>query len=593
MRTLQKGLTLILALVLLLGLMTVPAHAEGGLTGNGNVATTYDSTLYMDLYSMVSYNGEPVTKGNVTFTDASVPDIGSSFVFAGYDKSELKDGILALSFKPDLAKATTNVRVTLTYTMGGASATETVLLPVELKDDGLESYTGKVEEKIDPSTLQSAYDITLCPTPIAQDDKDHAIDIQMHLAYQGDKNFQNAPLSFFRIEPVVSGVTAEFPFKLEYSSYGKTMKDIKVVKDKDGKIIDTYFDFPFKVKSDAVNGYYPVTFKLHHLFSNVHLDDAAPVETTITTYVEIRNGKKASESTTPGTPTIDPSTAILLLEGYELSTDEIRAGDTFDITLKIRNTSKKKVTDVKSTLTEGKGTVLPVSGAPSFYVEEIGAGEVYEKTLTLKAQMDAGVVPVDMTLSNSFVHEDTAKTSSDSFILPVTQIINLSLDAPSYPTEIYMGDSMNLMMSLYNKGKSMIYNVSVYLESEGLKADENYYAGNMDSGSSKTYDVMVSPVEGFEGQIDGDIVVTFEDALGNVSERRTPISVNVAAMDWGGDVWEDIPMEPMEEPKAKMPWWGWGLIGVGGAGAGVGVPVACVKHHRKKKQQLEDEDEME
>ncbi len=597
MRTDQKILTFILALTLLLGVMTVPVFAEGGLTGNGTVSSTYNSSFDMDLYSLVSYNGNAVTKADLTFTKAEIAEIrdGSSVFFSTCNTADIAQGIIGLTFKQGISKAYTNVKVALTYTKGGTSYTDTVLLPVELKNDGGEEWTGeKTDEKVDLTTLQSIYDITLRPTAIAQDDKEHNIDIQLHLAYKGDRNFQDAPLSYFRIEPVVSGKTTDFPFKLEYSAYGKTMADIKVVKDKDGKVTDTYFDFPFAVKSDAVNGYYPVTFKLYHLYKNVDFDEATPVETTITTYVEIRNGKKASDSTTPGTVTSDPSTAILLLEGYELSADEIKAGDTFDITLKIRNTSGKKVTDVKSTLTEAKGTVLPVSGASSFYVEEIGAGETIEKTLTLKAQADAGVLPVEMTLSNAFVHEDSAKTSTDSFILPVTQVVNLSLDAPTYATEIYTGDSTNLTMKLYNKGKSMLYNVSVYLESEGLKADETYYAGNMDSGTTKTYDVMISAADGYEGQLEGEIVVSFEDALGNVSERRSPISVNVATMDWGEDTWyDDGMMEPVEEPKKGLPWWGWAAIGLAVVTTGIGIAVSSVKKHKKKQQEKEDEDEME
>ena len=74
-----------------------------------------------------------------------------------------------------------------------------------------EYFSGEVTNGTDPSKLQSVYDITLRPTAIAKDGSDHKVDLQLHLAYQGDKNFQNAPLSYFRIEPVVSGKTEEFP----------------------------------------------------------------------------------------------------------------------------------------------------------------------------------------------------------------------------------------------------------------------------------------------------------------------------------------------------------------------------------------------
>ena len=37
------------------------------------------------------------------------------------------------------------------------------------------------------------------------------------------------------------------------------------------------------------------------------------------------------------------------------------------------------------------------------------------------------------------------------------------------------------------------------------------------------------------GQVDGEIVVTYEDEDGNQTEKRTPVTVNVAAMDYGYD----------------------------------------------------------
>ena len=447
----------------------------------------------------------------------------------------------------------------------------------------------------DKKNLQSIYDITLRATPIAKDDKDHKVDLQLHLAYKGDKNFGNAPLSYFRIEPVVSGKTEEFPFELEYAAYGKTMADIQVETNADGEVTDTWFDFPFKVKSDAVNGYYPVSFKLYHLYQNTNLQETDPVETTITTYVEIRNGKKPSSGDGSLAPT-DPSTAILLLDGYTVEPQEIKAGDEFDLTLRIRNTSDKTVTDVKSTLSELNKTVLPVSGASSFFIEKVAPGEVVEQTVRLKATASAGVDPVELTLSNAFVQDNTAKTSSDTFVLPVTQVSNLSLDPPSYPIETYAGESFNLMMNLYNKGKSRLYNVSVYLDSDSMAADENYYAGNMESGSSKSYDVMVTPNADASGQISGDIVVTYEDAEGNVTEKRTPINLNVAFYEdmYGNyeepDMMEDGTMVDAEPVSQGIPFWVWILVAVGVAGAAAVVIVVIV---RKRKKAQVDDDEMD
>ncbi|MDY4517046.1 MAG: hypothetical protein SPE01_00225 [Candidatus Spyradocola sp.] len=503
------------------------------------------------------------------------------FTFQCKDEGELYNGYPQISFVASTGSAT--------------SAPYTSYISIGFGEEW-PTWDGKVDQgEQDKSKLQSIYDITLRATPIARDDKDHKVDLQLHLAYKGDKNFGNAPLSYFRIEPVVSGKTEEFPFELEYAAYGKTMADIQVETNADGEVTDTWFDFPFKVKSDAVNGYYPISFKLYHLYQNTNLQETTPVETTITTYVEIRNGKKPSSGDGSLAPT-DPSTAILLLDGYTVEPQEIKAGDEFDLTLRIRNTSDKTVTDVKSTLSEANKTVLPVSGASSFFIEKVAPGEVVEQTVRLKATASAGVDPVELTLANAFVQENMAKTSSDTFVLPVVQVANLSLDPPSYPIETYAGESFNLMMNLYNKGKSRLYNVSVYLESDSMAADENYYAGNMESGTSKSYDVMVTPNADASGQITGDIVVTYEDAEGNVTEKRTPINLNVASYeDMYGyyeepDMMEGGMMVDAEPVSQGIPFWVWILVAVGVAGAAAVVVVVIV---RKRKKAQVDDDEMD
>ena len=170
------------------------------------------------------------------------------------------------------------------------------------------------------------------------------------------------------------------------------------------------------------------------------------------------------------------------------------------------------------------------------------------------------------------------------------QVANLSLDTPNYPIDCYQGESFNLMMNLYNKGRTTLYNVSVTFESDAMSADENYYAGNMESGSTREYDVMITPNADASGQVDGEIVVTYEDEDGNQTEKRTPVTVNVVAMDYGNDDMM-IPDEPVtaEPVPAGFPVWGYIVIGVVVAGA---IAAVIVIVRRRKKAKVDD-DEME
>lgn len=604
MNRLLKPLAVALALVMVMVILPVSVKADTNslsfIYSPYSVGeTTMGGSQYIELNleGKLLYNDQPLSSAGVTIKDVTVTGMNANDEHFGTQQKSGKT-IVYLPVKPNCHNTTRSLTAVVTYSVnGGADLTASLPFSATITSGISEDYSnGNVPSgtDTDKSKLQSVYDITLRPTAIAKDGSDHKVDLQLHLAYQGDKNFQNAPLSYFRIEPVVSGKTEEFPFELEYSSYGKTMADIIVKRNSDGDVTDTYFDFPFKVKSDAVNGYYPISFKLYHLYQNTNLQETTPVETTITTYVEISHGKKASSSNGSTDPSIDPSTAILLLDGYELNPQDVTAGQEFDLTLKIRNTSDKAVTDVKSTLTEANSTITPVNSTSSFFIDKIAAGETVNYTMHLKAESTAGILPVSLTLANAFVQEKTAKTSSDTFTIPVKQVANLSLDAPNYSVDTMAGDSFNLTMNLYNKGKSILYNVSVRLESDSLKADENYYAGNMDSGSNKSYDVMVTPVDGFSGMAEGDIVVSYEDADGNVTEKRTPISVNVVSYDYGTDdmdgmTEDDMPTDAMPE-STGFPSWAWFVIGGVVIAAGAIVAVVVV---RKRKKAKVDDDEMD
>ena len=608
MNRLLKPLSFALALLLVLALFPTPARAATGFAvdSNGYItpSDTADHSLTMSFY--LKYGDERVNSSTPGLSNVtvSVQDPNQSVISGGTGLSQSlsSDGLFTFTFntRPDAPNGSYRMKFQVSYNNGQTatvSARYTIVNGVDTGSSGGGGDSGEIydpfqpQEEIDKSKLQTKYDITLVSKPAAQDQMDGTVDLRLYLAYQGNQDLNDAPISYIRVEPVIPEDTKNFPFELDSSSYVKDFADLIDVRDEDGEIVETYFDFPFRVKKDAVNGTYAIQFKVYHLFANTNLQETAPAETDITTYVQIRYGKEPEEEEKPEeTPVPDPSTAILLLEDYTMNPQEVKAGEEFDLTLRIRNTSDRTVTDVKSTLEEAKSTIVPVNGTNSFFIERIKAGETVEKTIRVRATPSAGVEPVSLTLKNEFVQEDAAKTSQDTFSLPIVQVANLSLDTPNYPIDCYQGESFNLMMNLYNKGRTTLYNVSVTFESDAMSADENYYAGNMESGSTREYDVMITPNADASGQVDGEIVVTYEDEDGNQTEKRTPVTVNVAAMDYGYDDMY-IPEEPViaEPVSAGFPVWGYIVIGVVVAGA---IAAVIVIVRRRKKAKVDD-DEME
>ena len=606
MNRLLKPLSFALALLLVLALFPISATADAGfaIDQNGYSTPSDNNSHNLTMSFYLTYNGVRVTSlpagvDNFIIT-AQTPNYSNSFTSIvgtpDYQTFPADGFTFTFQTKADAYNGLYTWPFTVTYTKDGAPVTDMIYAEYQIVNgvdpiDNPDMGVGGSNEEISKDKLQTPYDITLVSKPAAQDKMDGTVDLRLYLAYQGNQDLNDAPISYIRVEPVIPEDTKNFPFELDSSSYVKDFADLIDVRDEDGEIVETYFDFPFRVKKDAVNGTYAIQFKVYHLFANTNLQETAPAETDITTYVQIRYGKEPEEEEKPEeTPVPDPSTAILLLEDYTMNPQEVKAGEEFDLTLRIRNTSDRTVTDVKSTLEEAKSTIVPVNGTNSFFIERIKAGETVEKTIRVRATPSAGVEPVSLTLKNEFVQEDAAKTSQDTFSLPIVQVANLSLDTPNYPIDCYQGESFNLMMNLYNKGRTTLYNVSVTFESDAMSADENYYAGNMESGSTREYDVMITPNADASGQVDGEIVVTYEDEDGNQTEKRTPVTINVVAMDYGNDDMV-IPDEPvMTEPvSAGFPVWGYIVIGVVVAGAIVAVIVIV----RRRKKAKVDDDEME
>ena len=149
--------------------------------------------------------------------------------------------------------------------------------------------------------------------------------------------------------------------------------------------------------------------------------------------------------------------------------------------------------------------------------------------------------------------------------------------------------------SLVNKGKSGVYNVTATVEGEGFTLNEkSYYIGNINSGSEEYYDVQLTP--NMEGEITGEIVITYEDANGTEKEQRKPFSFTAMQFNYE-EMYptDDFFVDPgMTEPVPEVPAGGFNIIPlIIGAVVVIAVIVTIViiVKKRKQKRELEDDDE--
>ena len=134
------------------------------------------------------------------------------------------------------------------------------------------------------------------------------------------------------------------------------------------------------------------------------------------------------------------------------------------------------------------------------------------------------------------------------------------------------------------------------MEGNGLKLEESYFGGTLSAGSTLAADISVIPSEA--GDIQGTVVISYEDVYGEPGEERLPFTLHVedpnAGMEnmegmegMGGEGMEGGMTDPgMEDGSKGFPWWGW-VIGAGALGGGGFFGFKKLKKRRARS--LEDD----
>ena len=150
------------------------------------------------------------------------------------------------------------------------------------------------------------------------------------------------------------------------------------------------------------------------------------------------------------------------------------------------------------------------------------------------------------------------------------------------------------MFSVFNKGKTTLYNLTIIIP-EGYLEKNEIFIGNLESGNSKDVDFMVKSIQANWGD-EIPFQITFEDAVGKVTtvDKTLVLIINesndsIEGFPGGEFPGEEFPMDDpgmMDEKTTKLPWWGWAGIGVGGLII-LGIIVKIVRIRKAKKEQAE------
>jgi hypothetical protein len=413
-------------------------------------------------------------------------------------------------------------------------------------------------------------------------------------------NFGTEELNNLIVEPVISTLVTEWPFEPDATNYLQTEPYIPGCQTKEAAMENRReFTFHFKTRSDVMTGYYPLKFKISYTKAGIRSEE--PAELTV--YVKTI-GKPGSGIIGGNGQEASGSKPRIVVTGFETNPAKVFAGETFTLTIHVKNTSKDTtVTNVlfdMQAAQEGEdktntySAFLPTSGSSSVYMEKIAPDTSADIEIEMTAKADLAqkpyVLDVNMKYDAATVFDLTDKASVS---IPISQESRFDTSIPEVvPDNIEVGSQSNVMFSIYNTGKTTLYNVQVKFFADSI-AEASAFVGNLQSGNTGNVDVMLT---GAAATMDDGIVkleISYEDDAGNVttSEKEITLFVNEPMMDdmmMGDDIMMggDMMMDGGEGGKPKT-----GIIvgGVSGAVvlAGVGLGVFLKLRKRKKAALLE------
>lgn len=395
------------------------------------------------------------------------------------------------------------------------------------------------------------------------------------------------------VTPVISNSVKEWPFEISRTGYAEEIGEIPGSHNMEEAYANhREVRYALATRQDVLSGYYKLDFNV------VYEREGKPEKAVLSTYVKAigASGSGMVDEDGDGSKTSVPR---IIVTGFETEPKDVFAGTTFLLKIHVKNTSSRTaVSNVEFDLeaaTEGKdentlyASFLPTSGSNSIYVPSIPIGGETELTMEMTAKADLVQKPyaIDMTMK----YEDekyNAYENKTSLSVPVKQLSRIEYGTPEVlPESITIGSQANVVFSVYNTGKTTLYNVKVRFEDETVSGGE-YYVGKLESGATGNVDTMVTgeAVTMDDGMI--KTIISYENDSGEVTEVETQIPLYVT---------EEMMDEMDYMPAGDVPEQSSRLLLILGIAAAVIVAVVIaviliVRSRKKKKAKRQQEEDL-
>lgn len=359
-------------------------------------------------------------------------------------------------------------------------------------------------------------------------------------------NMDKTTITDVIVSPVVSTETASFPFEIEKTGYTVQLTELlgsnAVADPLERRQEVTY---TFRARDDISTGYYAVNFQV--IFKNA---EGTEETATISTYVKTV-GKRGAGSTSDS-----KSVPRIIVTGFETVPASVHAGEDFTLTLHVKNTSDfTNVSNIKLDLeaaTDGadenavKQAFLPKQGSSTIFVEKVGMGETKDISIDMNAKADLTQKPYVLNVKMEYEDDSYNQFTSDANVsIPVLQEARFDISAPEVmPASVQVGSESNIMFSIYNTGKTIMYNTSVKFEAASITGGDTY-VGKIQTGETGNVDAMVTGQAATADDGTVKVLITYEDEAGNPTTVEKSLTLSVLAADL--PITDDMGQDLMEE----------------------------------------------
>lgn len=389
-----------------------------------------------------------------------------------------------------------------------------------------------------------------------------------------------------RVDMELSEDITKFPFEINDGNYDRQMGNMNP---------DQTVAVPFSmaVREKAKSGYYPIKFKIRYR-ENENGNFAAPIEDTF--YVRVY-GKDEDDSLDSEAGENERTKARIIVDSFETDPAEIYAGQDFTLKVRMKNASNSIAASnilftFESETVSDSPVFTTVNGSNSVVVNSLAPGA--SDTLTIKFSSSPTAEQRSYTITiNEQYDSPEFKNAKEAVKIAVGLKQEARLNTGTIevmPDAISVGEESNVMFSINNTGKVMLYNVNAVFEADSIQKNEAY-VGNIEPGKSGNVDTMINGIAPTTDDGKVKLSITYEDENGKVStvEKEIQLMVNEdQSMDESNidDTWnsDDVQPEPSTTDKLKHL-----AIPVGIVGVVLAAVILVVIRRKKKKAGMDDE----